>query len=120
MRYDQDNSTLAVTQIQNQIQVNNSIDESDDLDSITGAIPSHSVNIPRIDLANIPIEIEFNLGVVRMTKESLSNLEVDDIVEIGKDGNSIVSVVVNNRQIARGNIVSVNQQLAIQITSIGL
>ena len=72
------------------------------------------------DVNRVPISVAMNVGILNMSKNKLDELRVDDTIELGGSETGVVTLVANGCEIGVGRLVSVNEQLAVQIISIGI
>lgn len=74
---------------------------------------------PRFDLLlDVPLEVTVQLGRTRMTIQDLLGLSPGSVVELDKVAGEPLDIVVNDRLIARGEAVVVNDKFGIRITDI--
>jgi flagellar motor switch protein FliN/FliY len=69
-------------------------------------------------ILDIPLQISVELGRTRMTVQDLLQLGHGSIVELNKLAGETVDVLVNERLIARGEVVRINEKLGVRITDI--
>src|SRR5580658_6926950 len=73
----------------------------------------------RIDLLlDIPLDISAELGRTRMTIQDLLGLSAGAVIELDKIAGEPLDILVNNRLIARGEAVVVNDKFGVRITDI--
>jgi flagellar motor switch protein FliN/FliY len=73
----------------------------------------------RLDLLlDVPMEITVELGRSRMTIQELLALSPGSVIELDKLAGEPLDVLVNDRLIARGEAVVVNDKFGIRITDI--
>jgi flagellar motor switch protein FliN len=84
--------------------------------------PSASSNAhdnKRLDLLlDVPLSITVELGRTRMTIQELLSLGPGSVVELDKTAGEPLDIVVNDRLVARGEAVVVNDKFGIRITDI--
>lgn len=74
---------------------------------------------PRFDLLlDVPLEVTVQLGRTRMTIQDLLGLSPGSVIELDKVAGEPLDIVVNDRLIARGEAVVVNDKFGIRITDI--
>lgn len=83
-------------------------------------VASNRVELQKVSIADMPIKLEMVIGVMEVRRSSLDLLGIGDVVVIGSDGNSKVSIVSNGKEIGSGGLIQLNDQLAVQITSVGM
>jgi flagellar motor switch protein FliN/FliY len=69
-------------------------------------------------LQNVPVELAVEIGRTRMTIGEALALAPGAIVTVGRLAGEPVDLLVNGRAIARGEIVSVDEELGLRITEI--
>ena len=69
-------------------------------------------------LMDIPLEVSVELGRVRMVVRDVIELGSGSIVEIDKAAGEPVDVMVNNRLVARGEVVVIEDNFGVRITEI--
>lgn len=67
---------------------------------------------------DIPLEVSVELGRVRMQVKDVVELGAGSIVEIDKAAGEPVDVLVNNRLVARGEVVVIDDNFGVRITEI--
>ena len=66
----------------------------------------------------IPVDLVVELGRARLTIKELSQLEVDEIVELDRPSDSPLDVMVGGKLFARGEVVMVGERLALRVTEL--
>lgn len=69
-------------------------------------------------LLDVPLEVTVQLGRTRMTIQDLLALAPGSVMELDKIAGEPLDIVVNDRLIARGEAVVVNDKFGIRITDI--
>ncbi len=69
-------------------------------------------------LLDIPLEITVQLGMTRMLIRSLLQLGQGSVIELDKIAGEPMEILVNNKLIARGEVVVVNEKFGIRLTDI--
>ncbi|MDL2275268.1 flagellar motor switch protein FliN [Desulfosarcina sp. OttesenSCG-928-G10] len=69
-------------------------------------------------LLDISLEITIELGRTRMLINDLLKLGQGSVIEIAKKTGEPVEVMANNRLIARGDVVTLNQNYGIRLTEV--
>ncbi len=73
----------------------------------------------RLDrLLDVPLNVDVELGRTRMTIQDLLALGPGRIIELDKVAGSPLDILVNDRLLARGEAVVVNDKFGIRITDI--
>jgi flagellar motor switch protein FliN/FliY len=69
-------------------------------------------------LLDIPVEITVQLGVTRMLIKELLQLGQGSVVELDKIAGEPMEILANNRLIARGEVVVINEKFGVRLTDI--
>jgi flagellar motor switch protein FliN/FliY len=69
-------------------------------------------------LMHIPLHLTVELGSCTMSVAEILKLGTGSIVELDRAANQPVNLLVNNRPIARGEIVAVEENFGLRITEI--
>ncbi len=69
-------------------------------------------------LLDIPVEITVQLGVTRMLIKELLQIGQGSVVELEKIAGEPMEILANNRLIARGEVVVVNDKFGVRLTDI--
>ncbi len=69
-------------------------------------------------LLDIPLEITVELGRTRMLIKDLLQLGQGSVVELEKLAGEPMEILVNNRLVARGEVVVVNEKFGVRLTDI--
>jgi flagellar motor switch protein FliN/FliY len=73
----------------------------------------------RIDLLlDVPLDLSVELGRTRMSIQDLLGLTAGAVIELDKIAGEPLDILVNNRLVARGEAVVVNDKFGIRITDI--
>lgn len=73
----------------------------------------------RLDLLlDVPLDLTVELGRARMTIQDLLSLGPGSVIELDKVAGEPLDILVNDRLIARGEAVVVNDKFGIRITDI--
>ena len=67
---------------------------------------------------DIPVNIQAVLGRTNMEVSELLDLESGDVVELDRKVGEAIDIYVNNRLVARGEVVLVDERLGITMTEI--
>jgi flagellar motor switch protein FliN len=65
--------------------------------------------------ANIPVQLSFNLGYIKMPIESIMQLSEGSILELHKDTPAQVIIYANGKEIGSGEVVDISGKLGVQI-----
>ena len=69
-------------------------------------------------ILDIPMQVSVQLGVTRMVIRDLLQLGQGSVVELDKLAGEPLEVLVNNRLVARGEVVVVNEKFGIRLTDV--
>ncbi|MGH7232917.1 MAG: flagellar motor switch protein FliN [Nitrospiraceae bacterium] len=69
-------------------------------------------------ILDIPMQVSVQLGVTRMLVRDLLQLGQGSVVELDKLAGEPLEVLVNNRLVARGEVVVVNEKFGIRLTDV--
>lgn len=69
-------------------------------------------------ILDLPLRVTVELGRTRMVVNDLLQLAQGSIVELDKLAGEALEVLVNNKVVARGEVVSVNDKFGIRVTDI--
>ena len=69
-------------------------------------------------LLDIPVEITVQLGMTRMLIKELLQLGQGSVVELDKLAGEPMEILANNRLVARGEVVVVNEKFGVRLTDI--
>jgi len=69
-------------------------------------------------LQDIRVPVRLHLGGTHMSFDELLQLEPDQVIQLDRLAGEAVDVVVNHRHIAKGEVVVVNNHLAVRLISL--
>lgn len=69
-------------------------------------------------LMDVPLEVMVQLGRTRMTIHELLSLGAGSVVELDKVAGEPLDIIINDRLVARGEAVVVNDKFGVRITDI--
>lgn len=69
-------------------------------------------------LMHVPLHLTVELGSCRMSVAEILKLGTGSIVELDRAANAPVELLVNNKPIARGEIVAVDESFGLRITEL--
>jgi len=73
----------------------------------------------RLDLLlDVPLDLSVELGRTRMTIQDLLGLGPGSVIELDKIAGEALDILVNDRLVARGEAVVVNDKFGVRITDI--
>jgi flagellar motor switch protein FliN/FliY len=79
-----------------------------------GAPPERRMDL----LLDVPLDISVELGRARMTIQDLLALGPGSVIELDKIAGEALDILVNDRLVARGEAVVVNDKFGVRITDI--
>lgn len=83
-----------------------------------GAAPAGS-SASSIDLLkDVPLEVKAELGKARRLVRDILRLSVGAVIELDKEAGEPVDLLVNNKMIARGEVVEIDGNYGVRITEI--
>lgn len=86
---------------------------------MTAEAQVEEVSTRRLDLLlDVPLDVTIELGRARMTIQDLLALTPGAVMELDKIAGEPLDIVVNDRLIARGEAVVINDKFGIRITDI--
>ena len=88
--------------------------EFEDLQDETNEAVSRDIDF----LLDIPVEITVQLGTARMLIKDLLQLGQGSVVELDKLAGEPMEILANNRLVARGEVVVVNEKFGVRLTDI--
>ena len=69
-------------------------------------------------LMDVPVKLTVELGACQMPMKEVLQLNVGSVVQLDKFANAPVDLFVNQKRIARGEVVVVEERFGIKITEI--
>ncbi|HEY4000659.1 MAG TPA: flagellar motor switch protein FliN [Candidatus Xenobia bacterium] len=69
-------------------------------------------------LRDVPLEVQAQLGKTRKLVREILKLNVGSIVELDKEAGEPIDILVNNKLIARGEVVEIDGNYGVRITEI--
>lgn len=69
-------------------------------------------------LLDVPLEITVELGKTRMFIKDLLQLGQGSVIELNKIAGEPMEILVNNKLVARGEVVVVNEKFGVRLTDI--
>ena len=79
----------------------------------------HAPGERRMDLLlDVPLDVSVELGRARMTIQDLLALGPGSVIELDKIAGEALDILVNDRLVARGEAVVVNDKFGVRITDI--
>ena len=69
-------------------------------------------------LLDIPVEVSVQLGTTKMVIKELLQLGQGSVIELEKLAGEPMEILANNRTVARGEVVVVNEKFGVRLTDI--
>ncbi len=69
-------------------------------------------------LSDLPVDVVIELGRARLTIGDLAQLDRDSVVNLDRNGDAPLDIVVGGRVIARGEVVIVDERFVLRVTEI--
>jgi len=69
-------------------------------------------------LMDIPLDVTIELGRTNMVVKQLLSLRKNSVVELDREANEPIDILINNKRFARGEVVIEGEKIAIMITDI--
>ncbi|MBE9550558.1 MAG: flagellar motor switch protein FliN [Proteobacteria bacterium] len=69
-------------------------------------------------ILDIPLGISVELGRTRMVVNDLLQIGPGSIIELNKSAGEPMEILINNKLVARGEVIVVNEKLAVRLTDI--
>lgn len=83
-------------------------------DTKAGGVAVNSLDL----ILDIPMQVSVQLGTTRMVIRDLLQLGQGSVVELDKLAGEPMEVLVNNKLVARGEVVVVNEKFGIRLTDV--
>ena len=97
----------------------NSSEKTESNSSLNTGSNKTDVNLDKLDLLlDIPLEISVELGRTKLVINELLKLSQGSIIELPKIAGETLDIFANQRLIAKGEVVSVNDKYGIRLTEI--
>jgi flagellar motor switch protein FliN/FliY len=84
------------------------------LDDVAPAPPAGDMAL----LMDVPLQVTVELGRTRMRIREVLDLAPGSIIELDRIAGEPVDVLVNGKQIARGEVVVINEEFGVRITEV--
>ncbi|MGM9993048.1 MAG: flagellar motor switch protein FliN [Candidatus Bruticola sp.] len=69
-------------------------------------------------LRDVPLEVKAELGKAKRLVREVLRLNVGTVIDLDKEAGAPVDLIINNRPIARGEVVEIDGRYGIRITEI--
>ena len=91
----------------------------DDVDQVPAAAPHPPTNAKELEAVyDIPVQVQAVLGKANMQVSQLLKLGRGAVVELDRKVGEAIDIYVNNRLVARGEVVVVEDRLGVTMTEI--
>ena len=87
-------------------------------ETVTGDEPGQQEKYDFDLILDIPLDISVELGRTKMIVNDLLQLGQGSIIELNKPAGEPVEIYINNKLIARGEVVVVDEKFGIRVTDI--
>jgi flagellar motor switch protein FliN len=85
------------------------------LDGGAGAVPNpHGIEL----LKDVSLVVQAELGKTKRLVKDILRLQVGSVLQLEKEAGEPVDILVNNKPIARGEVVEIDGQYGVRITEI--
>ncbi|MCB0385937.1 MAG: flagellar motor switch protein FliN [Bdellovibrionales bacterium] len=91
--------------------------EAEEVEQVVDAKPDHSDSNLSLIL-DIPLRVTVELGRTKMVVSELLNLGQGSVIELSKLAGEPMEVLVNDKLVARGEAVVVNEKFGVRLTDI--
>jgi flagellar motor switch protein FliN len=79
-----------------------------------------SSSAPETPALDVPVTLTVELGRVNLTLSRLANLKTGDVIELSRHSRAPVELTSNGRLVARGELVLIDTDLGVRVTSVFL
>ena len=69
-------------------------------------------------IRNIPLEVRAELGKANRLTRDIMRLSVGSVIDLDKEAGEPVDIIINNKMIARGEVVEIDGRYGVRITEI--
>jgi flagellar motor switch protein FliN/FliY len=69
-------------------------------------------------LNDLPIELTIELGRTKLTLRALSELCIDDVIDLDRAANEPLDILIGGKLFARGEVVVVDDRVALRVTEV--
>lgn len=84
-----------------------------------GSDSNKSGNLPIPEyLQNLPVQVDVLLGSVKLSVKELLSCGPGSVIDIGKKANEPFDLYVNNRLVARGEVVMMHDRLGLKVVEV--
>ena len=98
----------------------------DQPEETTGTATVHNINAPTGDtvanglefVLDIPVKVTVEVGRTRVLVQDLLKLHKGSVIELSKIAGDPLEILVNDRVVARGEVIVINEKFGIRLTDI--
>ena len=69
-------------------------------------------------VGHVSVAVDVNIGTADITLEQLFSLQSGETLQLNEDLNAPVTVMVDGKAVAYGNLVAVNEHFGVQVTEV--
>lgn len=69
-------------------------------------------------IRGVPLELKAELGRAKRAVEEILRLSVGSVIDLDKEAGQPVDIIVNNKSIARGEVVEIDGRYGVRLTEI--
>jgi flagellar motor switch protein FliN/FliY len=69
---------------------------------------------------DVPVTLTVELGRVNLTLSQLADLKPGDVLELGRNSRAPIELTSNGRLVARGELILIDTDLGVRVTSVFL
>jgi flagellar motor switch protein FliN/FliY len=91
--------------------------QSSQLDELTGS-GGHGEPLGLATLTDVPVRITVEIGRARLTLAELIELRAGSLIELDREAHEPADILVNGKVVARGEIVTMDDNYGVRITSL--
>jgi len=106
------------TPVQNKPQTQPAAPQGAKFQDLKPAAPAAGAQRDMDFLLDVPLEVTVELGRTRMLIKDLLQLGQGSVIELDKIAGEPMEILVNNKLVARGEVVVVNEKFGIRLTDI--
>ena len=75
---------------------------------------------PEVAPVDVPVTLAIELGRVNLTLSRLADLKPGDVIELSRHSRAPVELTSNGRLVARGELILIDTDLGVRVTSVFL
>ena len=88
--------------------------------SSSSASPNPAASAPEIAPLDVPVTLTVELGRVNLTLSRLADLKPGDVIELSRHSRAPIELTSNGRLVARGELILIDTDLGVRVTSVFL